>query len=173
MKKNDGYSLVQLLVVLAILGIFTIFIANSLSRSTITRSGFNAAVNKYIADFAFMKQLASRENRFVVIIFNTNGKSYTIRRQTTIGDLNSWTDVKGKVDVSLFGGKTFFDGGNMQDFAVNSIGEIYVFPIAGPPTQVTLNFQNKDLRGGKNYIRTINIFALGGIKVGLIKFEDI
>lgn len=136
----------------------------SVGRSVIQKSSFIGGVNQIVADFNYTKQLASRENRYVAVIFNTNGRSYTIHTQDTVGDLSNWTVVK---TVEPLDGKEFFIGSSIQNFAVNSVGTVFHYPIINTiPSAVTLNFFIKyDPRGVIDYQKIVNIYPYGGIKV--------
>jgi len=163
MHKKRGLSLIELLVVIFFMSI-VLTMTISLGRNVTQKSYFSEALNTFVADFAYAKQMAARENRFILIDFDADGRSYNLMRQTTIGDVNNWNQVK---TVRAMEGKVFFDGVGMQDFVVNSMGEVYDFPLgANPqPTQVILGFFVKDASGSVDYQATVNIYGYGGIKV--------
>lgn len=163
MKKNDGYSLLQLLIALGVMGILVV-ISLSVGRSAIQKSSFSSGINQVVADFNYAKQLAAQQNRYVAFVFDPDGRKYRIMSQTTVGDLNNWTNVK---DVEPLSGKEFFDGSSIPSFAVNSLGEVFDYPVASSvPATVNLTFFIKfDARGEVDYQKNIKIYPSGGIKI--------
>jgi len=166
MKKNQGFTVIELLVVLALMGI-VLTMTITIGRSAMQKSSFNGAVNKFVSDFSYAKQLALRENRYVMLDFDPNGKLYTIKKQATIGDTDTdnWDIVKQEEPMS---DKDFFDGSSSQDFAVNSVGEVFTCPLAAnpQPTQISLSFFVKNrVNGTVDYQKNVIIYAYGGIKI--------
>ena len=163
MKKKRGLSLIELLVVVFFLSI-VLTMAITIGRSVTQKSYFSGGVNKFVSDFAYAKQVAARENRLVTVNFNSNGRSYDIRRQNRIGDLTQWTGIK---STEAMDGKVFFDAGTVQDFAVNSMGEVFQYPLAADPqpVQLSLGFFIRNQSGGTDYQANVIIFGYGGIKV--------
>ena len=163
MKKTRGFSLMELLLVVSFMAIVLTMVI-TVGRSVTQKSYFSGGVSTFVANFAYAKQVAARENRLVAINFNADGRSYDLRRQNRIGDVTQWAGLK---SVRGMDGKVFFDSGTVQDFAVNSMGEVFAFPIAADPqpVQVSLGFFIKSPSGGIDYQTLITIFGYGGIKV--------
>jgi hypothetical protein len=84
-----------------------------------------------LAEISFVKQLAARENRYVLFDFYDDGCSYSIKKQADISNSNSLTDVvrkKGSFFEDGGGGlKKFYDGSLFvkYSFVVNSMGMIF------------------------------------------------
>lgn len=169
--KMRGFSLIELLVVTALIGIMAV-ISIQIGRSVIQRTSSINAVNSFISDVTSIKQSAAKENRYFAISFNADGVSYTIQRQTNIGDLANWTDIS---TVKPLDGKEFFDksivSGAWSGFAINPIGMVYNLPFAsattaGSPASQNLNFRLPGRIPGKyDYNKNILIYSNGGIKI--------
>lgn len=163
MSKKSGFSLIELLITLFMLSILVVMVIQ-IGPSVTAQSRFRGLINNFQADYASAKLLASAENRYVAITFSSDGRSYTIQKQTDITNYNNWTLVK---NVTPLGDKAFCDSGEVADFVVNSTGEVRAFPVPNPlgaPTNIQLKF-NYRAKGNKVYQRTIQIFPYGGMKV--------
>lgn len=157
---------------LTIFGVVTI-LAISMGRSAAQRSALSSVVNKFVADFSRAKQLASRENRYVAIEFNSSGTSYSIWKQVDLGDLDA--DFKYVETVVPMEDKEFFDGSTIQHFAVNSVGEVYrYYPSGSTKIDTTQTFgmvlffyikRMEDEEAEIDYKRKIRIYPSGGISV--------
>lgn len=169
MKKNEGFTVVELLVTVSI---FALFVAISLriGHSTVQRSSFNAAINQFVADFYSVRQLAAMENRYVAIVFDPSGTSYSIRVQKEVKTTltaNPATYLANK-EVTPMAGDEFFESGNVADFAINSTGVVRAYPVvpSSDPVQLTLNFFKKDRASEEiEYQKRIWIYPTGGIKI--------
>lgn len=171
MKKNRGFTLIEILITLLVFGILAVVSIN-VGLSSIKRASFNAAFNRFIADFYYTRQVAAQENRYAAIIFNNNGQSYDIVVQKNIqtpptADVNTYVHNK---TVFPMDGEEFFDGSNATNFAFNSTGIVRAFPvnINSTPIQVSLTFFKKS-RGSKVFQKTIRVYPSGGIKIEDIK----
>ncbi len=173
MKKNRGFSVFELLVVIAVFGV-VVYMTISLSPMLGLSSRLNKAVNRVISDINFAKQMASAENRYVVIDFSSDGTTYTIKKQKDISFFNpsldddsSWDTVR---SFRPWGKEQFFRTAEVKDFAVNSIGEVREITNPGP-TKISLKFFVKKNKWG--YVSDENIalskrvviFPYGGVKV--------
>jgi prepilin-type N-terminal cleavage/methylation domain-containing protein len=162
--KSSGYSLVELMLVIILTAILAT-ISITIGRNVLQRTSSTDVVNKFIADVNFIKQSASKENRYYAISFNADGVSYTIKKQTTIGVLINWTDVS---TVKPLDGKEFYDKTVLTGgFAVNPIGLVYTLPIGtSPPASQSLNFRLPGrIPGTYDYNKNILIYSNGGIKI--------
>jgi prepilin-type N-terminal cleavage/methylation domain-containing protein len=161
MKNKCGYTFIEVMIALGILAVM-IVLSLSVGRSIAQKSSITSVVNQFMADFNYAKQLASLENRYVTVIFNADGCSYQIRTQNTVGDLGNWTVAK---TVEPLEGKECFNGSAVQNFAVNSLGEVFHFPIASSmPAPVTLTFYVMYTpQGVIDYQKNVKIYPYGGI----------
>lgn len=167
MRKKSGFSIVEMLVILAILSIIVVLTLR-VGESVTSNSRITGLVNNFLADFSAAKLLASAENRYVSITFSANGRSYTLQKQTNVSSYVNWTLVK---TVTPFTDRPFFDAAGVSDFAINSTGEVRALPIVitDNPINVTLSFYIRKGRGAASdpiaYARTVRIFPYGGLKV--------
>lgn len=172
MNQQKGLSLIELLVVIALLGIVAVMTV-SVGRSAIQRAGMSNTINKFISDVSKMKQIAARENRYMVIEFNNDGRSYSLKKQRTIGDLNNWDDAYSGASnrVSPSGEKVFFDTSvlpisSRKGIAFKSTGEVYLYPIPTNPTPAAQEFHFFMSKGTlRDYKRKVTLFPTGGVKV--------
>lgn len=167
-RKTRGYTLIELLLVLIMIGVIAV-VSIIAGRSVIQRTSSTNAINMLISDISSIKQSAVKENRYFAIRFNTDGASYTIQRQTTIGDLTHWADIS---TVMPLDGKECFNKAivttTWQGFAINPMGVVYNLTstaTSAVPTSQNFNFYIKNI-GKKNYDKNILIYANGGIKIG-------
>lgn len=162
MKKKSGFTLIELLVVLALLSVIVVMVAQ-IGPSVTAQARFSGLINNFQADYSAAKLLAAAENRYVSITFSSDGRSYSLQKQTDITNFDSWTPVK---TVTPFSDQTF-NAGSLSSFAVNSTGEVRAYPVTLPlsvPTNINLTFY-LEVKGKKAYQRTIQIFPYGGLKV--------
>jgi len=75
-QKKTGFTLVELVIVFAIIGIVAGIVAPPLQRYSID-ANLKAAVRNLKSDMELSKLRAIRENSRVVMAFNTAGNSYT------------------------------------------------------------------------------------------------
>jgi prepilin-type N-terminal cleavage/methylation domain-containing protein len=166
MNKKRGMTIVEVLVTLAILGL-VILMGLSLGKGQIQRADFTSAVNQFVADLGYARQLASRENRYVAFLFNPGCSNYTIMVQKRIGlDLTQESSFRFEKVVEPLNGEKFVE--TPSDFAVNSVGIIHTYPISvnSTPTTVTLNFVKLDRATGvKSYESKLTLFPSGGVKI--------
>jgi Tfp pilus assembly protein FimT len=166
MRKQKGITVVEILVVLAMVGIL-LAMGLSLGKRVTQRADFTSAVNQFIADFNFARQLASRDNRYVAVEFNAGGTGYNILQQRAIGlDLSQSASYSLVKSVEPMGGDKFVD--SPTNFAVNSVGIVRAYPINinANPITVTLNLFKKDMNTGDvAYQKTVTIYPSGGVKV--------
>jgi prepilin-type N-terminal cleavage/methylation domain-containing protein len=167
-SKIKGFTLIELLIVIALIGIFAV-ISIQVGRSIIQRTSSSSAINAFVSDLNSIKQSAIKENRYYAISFNADGISYTIQRQTTIGNLANWTDISTKKPLD---GKEFFDKaiitGAWRGLAVNPIGMVFTLPIAAGavPMSQNLTFRLRGRTPGTyDFRKNILIYSNGGIKI--------
>ncbi len=80
MSNNKGFQLIELLIVLALATIIIGMIITVGFRA-VKDAAYTGAVNKLLAEISYVKQLAAQENRYVLFEFNSNGSSYSIKKQ--------------------------------------------------------------------------------------------
>ena len=68
MKRKKGFTTIEILLVLGIIGIISAMMFNMVGRSNTQRSRFNRALNNFVGDFNFMKSKASAESRYVALL---------------------------------------------------------------------------------------------------------
>ena len=166
-----GFSMLELVVVLALVGVL-LLVSMSITSNVILKSRFAGGVNKIIADIAYAKELASKENRWVKIDFKNDGKTYTIEKQKVLGDLSQFDVVKTRQPME---GRMFFTPGgtDVTDFAINSRGEVKkVSDLANStsqPSEIVLTVWGRKGDGSLLnpivYQKKIRIYPYGGIKV--------
>lgn len=166
MNKKRGMTIVETLVTLAILGI-VILMGLALGKGQIQRADFTSSVNQFVADLGYARQLASRENRYVVFKFNPECSNYTMLVQRRIGlDLSQDGSFRIEKVVAPLYGEQFVE--TPSDFAVNSMGIIHNYPVNvnSIPTTVTLIFIKLDkATGAKSYASKLTLFPSGGVKI--------
>jgi prepilin-type N-terminal cleavage/methylation domain-containing protein len=167
-SKINGFTLIELLVVIALIGIIAV-ISIQVGRSVLQRTSSSSAINTFVSDLSSIKQSAIKENRYFAISFNADGVSYTIQRQTNIGDLTNWTDISTQKPLE---GKEFFDKaivtGAWRGFAINPIGIVFNLPIAAGAVPMSQNLTFRlpgKTPGTYDYIKNILIYSNGGIKI--------
>ncbi len=154
MKKNYGYTIVELLIILLVIGIVTtITISYAFgSRHRWDLRGTSREITSYIQK---LRLLAIKENKIVRMTFAR--KSLTAK----IYENGSWVDLKHPLDYN-FEGKV--EVVNPPDFAFNSQSMIIdpnTFQLTG---QVQFQLQSPGNAGIKDVI-TITIYSFGGLKV--------
>lgn len=167
MKTRKGFSTVELMIVIGIIGILSVMMYSMLGRSSSQRARFNRSLNNFIGDFNFMKSKASAESRLVALVFNPNGKQYTIQVQRRIGDYGNWDPVEKRDGYVVMYDQPMFESTGVQDFAVNSMGQVFKYPVSynDAPQSIELEFfvkkRNSEL---VDYTADVKIYAYGGIK---------
>lgn len=170
MKKKRGFSVVEMLVAIAIMAVVLV-LSLRVGRSSVQRASFTAAINDFVADFNYARQVATRENRYVAFDFSADGSSYTMRILKSFShDPQLEDSYKNHKVSSPMDGDPCISGAT--DFAVNSMGVIRQYPVDpnSSPITVTLNFYKakKGTETGtpvKDYQKRIIIFPTGGIKI--------
>lgn len=170
MKKERGFSLLEMLVTLVITALILV-LSLQMGRSSINRASFTAAINTFVADFNYARQLATRENRYVAFDFKDDGTSYAIRILKGVGlDPQLEDSYKNDKITQPMDGEACFSGAT--DFAVDSMGVIRQYPVDpnASPITVTMYFYKTAISGGtgtseKDYEKKVTIFPTGGIKI--------
>jgi prepilin-type N-terminal cleavage/methylation domain-containing protein len=161
-KHSKGFTIIEMLITLAVLAAL-IVVSVGVGRSAIQRANFTSALNNFVADVSYARQLASRTNRYVAIDFNDAGSSYTIKVQDKLGDYTTFNDDR---TIDPMSGQQFVE--NFSDFTINSVGMIRDFPVtAGSGIKtITLDFiQLNSVTGSYDYKKTVTLFPSGGIKI--------
>jgi prepilin-type N-terminal cleavage/methylation domain-containing protein len=77
MERNSGFTLVELMVVIALFAIAAAMaVPNYLAYST--RARLQGAESNLVADFELARSKAIRENGNVAVVFNADGRGYTV-----------------------------------------------------------------------------------------------
>ncbi len=178
MKNEKGFQMIELLIVLA-LAVVIIGMTISIGFRAVRDAGYTGAVNKLLAEISYVKQLAARENRYVLLEFSSDGHSYSIFKQEKVSNRDmtssgerilvrtgSFYDQGGK-----FNKNEFFAGGSNSNysFAVNSMGMVYTQADTNDtnsfPSTITIPVYFKNGDGSYGSMDTITISASGGINV--------
>lgn len=163
MKKNRGFTIIELLVMVALIGII-VMVASTVSESIRLKSRIAGVVNNFISDFNRAKILAAAENRYVAFVFNPNGSSYDVLKQQLIGDLNTgnWTRISRFNPTET---ERFFETATVESFAVNSLGEIRKLPLVANSMPVSIQQVFSFNWHGNGYSAIMTIQAYGGLKI--------
>ncbi|MCX6583169.1 MAG: prepilin-type N-terminal cleavage/methylation domain-containing protein [Candidatus Aminicenantes bacterium] len=165
-KKNRGFTILELMITLVILGIFAA-LSVSIARTAVERASFTTAINQFVSDFYFSRQLAARENKYVAIVFNNNGRSYTMRiLNSMIANPELEANYIELKEVEPMPEKQFFAG--VTSFAFSSTGVIRAYPVDldAAPASFSLTFlRETSLPGEKGFEKTIQVYPSGGIKI--------
>ena len=159
--------MITLMLVIAIFSVFTVLALN-IGRSAVQRSDFTGVINNFIADYTYAKQYAIKENCYVWIDFSSDGKSYTIKSQASVGDFDNWKIIDKKRNVRNLSGQPFFDASEVQGFTINSMGEVFAYPMGSNPQPASVQltfFEKNKITDVVDYQKTVNIFPYGGVKV--------
>ncbi|MCP4218330.1 MAG: prepilin-type N-terminal cleavage/methylation domain-containing protein, partial [bacterium] len=165
MKGKKGFTLVEMLITLFIVGVMAVLAVN-MGRSSLQRARFTNIINQFMADYSYARMLASRQNRYVAIEFDTEGTLYTIRVQRSLSDTVGFDDVKTE---RLQEGDPFVNFlGEYSSFAVNSMGLVREYEassgVGSDPITLELQFFTKDVSSGSNdYEKKVTLYATGGI----------
>ena len=116
-----------------------------IGENVTANSRITGLINNFLADFSQAKLLASAENRYVAITFSADGRSYTIPSRPTspTPPPGRWSRPSGR-----FRDRTFFDAGDVSDFAINSTGEVRPLPIDPTPSPSGITLASLSARGG-------------------------
>jgi len=174
MRKNKGFSLVELLVTILVIGIIAA-IGMTLNRDTVRKTDVAAAFNTFLSDYNFARQLAARENRIVAFHFHDDGYTYSIMKLRAITqDATSTASYETIKTISPVGKpERFIEGttGGALDFSINSMGMIQDYPInaANPSPKMVLYFYAKASSSSSYaapvFVKRMTIFPSGGYKI--------
>lgn len=118
MKANKGFSLIELMIVIAIIGIVAGIAAPSFIKYR-QNTNLKEATRALEADIALIKQRAVAENSNYRITFNQGDNNYIIQKKDNTGTYN---DIETKTPAS-FGSGIIISGDNLPAFA---FGNTYV-----------------------------------------------
>jgi len=165
-KKNKGFTILELMITLVILGIFAA-LSLSIARTAVERASFTTAINQFVSDFYFARQLAARENKYVALVFDDNGRSYSMRiLNSMIANPALEENYIVLKEVEPMPEKQFFAG--VTSFAVSPTGVIRVYPVNldATPISFSLTFlRETSLPGEKGFQKTIRVYPSGGIQI--------
>ncbi len=170
--NKKGFTTIELVITISILGIIVVMIA-TVSPSIIQRTKLNGVVNELLSDINMAKQIASSENRYVIIDFSEDGSFYTLRKQydpmtfdiSDLEDEDIWQTIK---KVRPLDDAAFFETSGVTDFALSSTGQTRLLDSSNPdPVQVTLEvcIKRKQVSGDVDYTKKIIIYPYGGVKL--------
>jgi len=146
MKPSKGFSLIEVLIAIVVIGIVAAVAGLNLHAYTLNRN-LKSAAREIASDFTLCKQKAASESKTYQIVFNSpSAGSYTI--QTTIS-----TDPTVVKSVSSFG----------KDITIDSetFGGTVNFNSRGTITPLG----NVNLRNSRNSTATITVTTMGRANV--------
>jgi prepilin-type N-terminal cleavage/methylation domain-containing protein len=160
LKKKDGFSLIEMMIVIAVLGIVLAIAAPNFTEYR-NRTNLKESARDISSDLLLYKQRSVSENVRYRITFNYAGNSYTVEKQTGMG-LATWDTVVTK---------TIGQG--------NSAIKIMQEPVFFPTTNSTLEIYSRGTSGaGSIQIRherlnlkaVVTITSMGRVHV---KYETV
>lgn len=98
MSYQKGFSLVELMIVIALMGIMAAIATPALQRYAINRN-LKSAARDITSDFLMCKARAIAENRKYRIVFNVAGNDYTIEERDTAD--TAWINPRTKAPTSF------------------------------------------------------------------------
>lgn len=107
MKRRNGFSLIELLIVIAIISIISTIAAFSWQRY-VTNSNLRTAARDLEADIFLIKERAVSERAYYRITLNVGGNSYTIDQGGTASG-NAYTVLQTKSPATLGSGNSLLD----------------------------------------------------------------
>jgi prepilin-type N-terminal cleavage/methylation domain-containing protein len=145
MKPSKGFSLIELVIAIFVIGFIAAIAGLNLHAYTLNRN-LKSAAREIASDFTLCKQKAASESNTYQIVFNVAGGSYTI--QTTTGVPPAVTK-----SVSSFG----------KDITINNqtFGGAVNFNSRGTVTPAG----NVILRNSRNSTATITVTTMGKTNV--------
>ena len=150
-KVVHGFSLVELLLVIALLGVLSVMAIPAFLRSLPEYRLKNAARNLY-ADLQKARLLAVKENRKVTVRFHEAGGYYYIDNDEngTVG-YKKWNPDEMRTNLADYGGVTYGKSGAVKNWNNDLISRVVPyqdisFKITGTatPASVYLQYQNEN-----------------------------
>ncbi len=161
MKKKNGFSLIEMLFVVAMFGII-LFLAISFGTGNAPKWKLSNITSRFVSSYMLAKQEAAKRNTFIKIEFITNGnrgKSYKLSFYDISSQTPSWKELK-----YIREDEDFFNKNDVTDFCISSKGTIYDTSLNPLNSQIILLFTIR-----KNYTssfrKKITIYPYGGIKI--------
>lgn len=168
MKKKSGFTLVELLVVLALMSVIVV-VASGINYNARHRWTMSDFARDITTSYQQLKQLAAKENLPCRMKFSAQGFAM-YRSQRGVGGVLSWVADPIRA-IDLGSTSTVYVKNDTLDLAIDSRGFVYQTDDASPPLfnmigPLTLEVRNPHRKGGNFGDRAlITFYPFGGLNV--------
>ncbi len=154
MKREAGFSLVELLAVLVVVGIVTALAAPNLTR-WIENYRVKAAARQLVGDLQSVRMKAISEKVDHRISFDNGNRSYTLQKWNSTSSL--WNQVGITRSLASDGNPYFQRGVNMADNFTNHVATFSTSGSVSSSGTVTLS--------GASYSKNVTVTLIGRVSI--------